>query len=126
MSKRASVPNTSTAARRVASASPSGSIKSRSSSGHSAPVNGSPQRKPLASSSPQRSFSQASPQRSPQRSLAGPRKVLSFIFLLTFSVLFYFILSSQASAVFKPFMFDSILLSGILQLGNVSVLTASI
>lgn len=79
-SKRASVPNTSMAARRVASASPSGSVKSQQSQGISKTsatrnVNGSPQRKPNVSNSPQRTFTQASPQRSPQRSLAGPRKV---------------------------------------------------
>ncbi|KAK3907501.1 Adenomatous polyposis coli protein [Frankliniella fusca] len=79
MSKRASVPNSSMASRRVASASPAGSVK-----GHHSPtmspisanrnVNGSPQRKPAVSNSPQRTYPQASPQRSPQRSLAGPRK----------------------------------------------------
>lgn len=75
------------ASRRVASASPSGSVKSQQSQAMSTTsanrnVNGSPQRKPNVNNSPQRTYSQASPQRSPQRSLAGPRKVLFFPFVL--------------------------------------------
>ncbi|XP_052133591.1 adenomatous polyposis coli protein isoform X3 [Frankliniella occidentalis] len=70
MSKRASVPNSSMASRRVASASPSGSVKS-----HHSPtmspisvnrnVNGSPQRKPTVSNSPQRTY--------PQPAASAPR-----------------------------------------------------
>lgn len=72
MSKRASVPNTSMANRRVASASPSPRTQASSTTAKS--VNGSPQRKPMVSNSPQRTYPQTSPQRSPQRSLAGHRK----------------------------------------------------
>ncbi|XP_034234963.1 adenomatous polyposis coli protein-like isoform X3 [Thrips palmi] len=62
-SKRASVPNTSMAARRVPSASPSGSVKSQqnqvtSTTSANRNVNGSPQRKPNVNNSPQRTYSQ--------------------------------------------------------------------